>query len=170
MTATISDVKAEAVSWLLSQRDPESGGWGQQHGQDPNTLNTAESILALVDNGACQAGDDVIVQARQYLLSRQDPGSGAWTRRVIHFGQVLEIPDPLSTAIVVRALRAAGVGLADDSVQRAVRWLDQSKQESAWGHDAHNQPSILVTAHVLLALISLAEGAARQQRATSCPT
>lgn len=60
-----------ASHWLLDQQDEASGCWPDRSGMQPNTLNTAEAMVALIDSDVSTAGSTPIQKGVKYLLQHQ---------------------------------------------------------------------------------------------------
>ena len=160
----ISDVINTAGDWLLKQQDQESGGWADRPGEPANALNTAETMIALIDGGVCMAGSNSIQQAVQFLLKRQtDEGQdrGSWPREVVKGqGGTVYIPDLVRTSFAIRSLIKAGVGIDQGPVKEALKWLFTIRDEDTkgWGY-ARGKPSELMPTCFALTVLLEAYGA-----------
>lgn len=155
----ITNILNTAGEWLLKQQDQESGGWANRPGGHVNALNTAETMIALIDGGICIAGADSIRQAVQFLLKHQtDEGQdrGSWSREVVmEQGNTVCIPDLVRTSFAIRALIKAGVGIDQGPVQEALKWLLTIRDEDTkgWGYARGKASELMPTCFALTALL-----------------
>ena len=159
MSGELSDVLKHSAQWLLAQQEDKSGGWGQNKGDDINSLNTAEAVLAVLDAGVgVEPGHLQLVKAKNFLVRMQssDPSSqGAWTRTVDR--GAAELPDVLRTSFALQALVRLGVSATDEIIEKALTWLRQRRApDGGWGHQGSDESQILLTCHALLAVIAVA--------------
>jgi len=148
-----------SARWLLDQQDP-SGGWGEQPGKKPNTLNTAEVIIAIldVDGDVAQPGSAPIQHGVDFLLKHQLSGamdSGAWPRGVpLDDGTLVKTPDIIRTSLAIQALIKAGRGVTETSIRNAVDWLLRIRRiDKGWSHRGDATTTIMPTCFALMALV-----------------
>lgn len=155
----ITNIINTASEWLLKQQDQESGGWADLPGGHVNALNTAETMIALIDGGICIAGADSIRNAVQFLLKHQtDEGQdrGSWPREVVtEQGNTVCIPDLVRTSFAIQALIKAGVGINQEPVQEALKWLLTIRDEDTkgWGYARGKLSKLMPTCFALTALL-----------------
>jgi squalene cyclase len=122
MSLQFDDMTRHAARWLLREQDP-SGGWGEREGLTPNTLNTAEVIISLLEADAIEPGATQIQKAVGFF-ARHQHDSGAWCREVrLEDDGIALGPDLLRTALAVQALIKAGRSTGDEPVRGAIAWL-----------------------------------------------
>lgn len=127
----LAEITRSAARWLLQQQD-EVGGWGEQKGKPPNVLNTAESVISLLEADAVEAGSAPIQKAVAFLVKHQQQ-SGAWCREVaVEAGEILRGPDVLRTSVAIQALIKAGRGTDDKAVKDAIAWLLSFQHADGW--------------------------------------
>lgn len=167
----LREVMERAGQWLLRNQDP-SGGWAERPGKIPSALNTAESIIALIDAGLAKAGDKPIQEAMGFLLKHKrceaGPDHGAWPREYQAEGgsPVRMIPDILRTAFAIEALIKAGRAVDAEPVKESVQWLIASQNtgdiDHGWGYRRNVASSITATCYALLALLEAHRAGAAQ--------
>ncbi len=169
----LREVKQRAGQWLLKNQDV-SGGWAERPGKIPSALNTAESMIALIDAGLVEAGDKQIQAAMGFLLkhkrSEAGPDHGAWPRefQAEGGGPVRMIPDILRTAFAIEALIKAGRAVDAELVKESVQWLLATQNtgdvDQGWGYRRDVTSSITTTCYALLALLEAHRAGATQCR------
>ena len=157
----ITKIINTAGEWLLKQQDQKSGGWADRPGGHVNALNTAETMIALIDGGVCIAGSNSIQQAVQFLLNCQtDEGQdrGSWPRDVVTGqGDTVYIPDLVRTSFAIRSLIKAGVGIDQEPVKEALKWLFTIRDEDTkgWGYARGKPSELMPTCFALTALLEV---------------
>lgn len=155
----ITKIIHTAGDWLLKQQDMESGGWADRPGGYVNTLNTAETMIALIDGGICLAGNNTIQKAVQFLLKHQTnegQDRGSWPREVvIKQGDTVCIPDLVRTSFAIQALIKAGVGIDQEPVKEALKWLLTIRDvvTKGWGYARGEKIELMPTCFALNALL-----------------
>jgi Prenyltransferase and squalene oxidase repeat len=154
----------KATDWLISIQD-KTGGWGQYQGASPNVLNTAESILAMLDTKQCKAGDDTIQKGIDYLKFSQLVGNraphrtdeGAWGRLIPgDDGPDRHLPETVRSAFALLALNASGEPTHDPSVSKGLHWLVRtSNADGGWGYTAGHESSLFPSCMALCVLLRL---------------
>src|SRR3989442_8638841 len=137
--ASLQMVKERSAQWLLDHQDQETGGWADQLGRPPSTLNTAEVVIALLDGKAAAPGDARIQRAVRFLLGHRladGPDRGAWPREISgDDDQHHDIPDMVRTSFAIEALIKAGIAVAKNDVSDGARWLlSIQNADMGWGY------------------------------------
>lgn len=154
----LGDVMKRSADWLLKRQDSTSGGWASRAGRVVSTLNTAETIIALLDGDVVAAGDNRIRQGVQFLLKHQfKEGSdvGTWPREVLgDQGEPYQIPDMVRTSFGIQALIKAGTGIDEDPIKNAVDWLlGLRNTDNGWGYRRNSTSGSIPTCFALMALM-----------------
>lgn len=150
-----------AGQWLLGQQDPATGGWADRCGGHINALNTAETMIGLIDAGILNAGADPVQKGVQFLLThqfREGPNRGSWPREIVsEQGITTRIPDIVRTSFAIQALIKAGVGFDQEAVQDALNWLVEVRDEKTkgWGYAPGKPSELMPTCFVLSAQLEV---------------
>ncbi|HXQ24478.1 MAG TPA: prenyltransferase/squalene oxidase repeat-containing protein [Candidatus Acidoferrales bacterium] len=153
----LSEAVERAASWLLTNRDPTTGGWATQQGARANTLNTAEALCALFD-AKIQPGDMRVRDAVAFLLKHQckaGADQGSWPREIVlEDGSQALIPDIVRTCFVVEALIKSGIGPTDEPVAAALEWIQGMRNaDGSWPYRRAAPSALMPTCFALLALV-----------------
>ena len=164
MAADLAQSIGRASKWLMSIQD-NGGGWGEYDGAAPNVLNTAETILALIDSGECEAGAHVIQRGVHYLETAQLVGkhaphaadSGSWGRQIVEEDKpARHLPDTVRSAFALLALNCAGKSPQDASIRHGLDWLLRIvNPDGGWGYAAKHESQLFPTCVVLRAMLQL---------------
>ena len=100
LSASSADVPAEALTWLLDQRN-DDGGWGWASGQVSDSNSTALAMQALIGCGL-DPQHVAIAEAMAYLQAVQISDGG------FPWNSDFPISDTDSTAMVIQAILATG--------------------------------------------------------------
>lgn len=155
---SVEEVIEQSAGWLLRQQDAATGGWGERHGKRSSVLNTAESVIALLDSRAVEPGDRRIRRALEYLGREQvadGPDRGAWRRVLEHPGAAAPA-DIVRTAFAVEALVKGGTTPTDEPAAAAVEWLLRAERQpdGGWAYGAGASVGVTPTCFVLGALLA----------------
>jgi prenyltransferase beta subunit len=158
----LPETTRRAAGWLLRQQD-HSGGWGEQAGKPPNVLNTAETVISLLEVDAIEPGAGQIQKAVAFLVSHQQ-GSGALCREVQgDRDEILRAPDVLRTALTIQALIKSGTSIENQSVKTAIDWLmSVQHKDGGWNFSKPDRSELLPTCASLGALMDASSAGATQ--------
>ena len=168
----MSEVIDRSGHWLLKQQLP-GGGWGERPGKEANALNTAETMIALLDARLVDTGDEMIHKAANFLLaSRIDekPDLGAWPREchARKNGPLRRVPDLLRSACALQALIKSGRTTSDRRIKESLDWLmgrqNNEDHDLGWGYRRGAESHIIPSCHALQALLLAYHAGARHTR------
>ncbi len=121
-------VPTDSVDYLINLALPD-GGWEWSPGWGRDTNSTALALQALVASGV-SVTNNVVISGQAYLLSAQAPEGGFSYDPNASWGNVA---DSNSTAYVLQALAALGVGAADVSDDAVAFLLGMQGEDGALG-------------------------------------
>ncbi len=150
-----------SAEWLQSiqRRD---GGWGQYVGDDSNSLNTAESLISLLETNILNPASPCIRKGIDFLINDQASNAncsrlgeyGCWNRHFTEGLSVLSAPDVLRTSLALQALVQSGSPLADDSVRNGLDWLLRNRNsDNGWGFTSDQRTELFPTCSTLQLLV-----------------
>lgn len=157
MSQSIHAIIQESSDWLVGEQDV-CGGWGERKGSKPNSLNTAEAILALLKTEPPPS--DSIAQGVAYLLRHQvkdkENAGACWMREIQHDHDIVEVPDIIRTCFAIQALsRACNAPAERELVKQGVQWLlGRQLPDGGWGFSRGSSGSYMPTCLALFTLIT----------------
>ena len=167
MSDTISDCICNASKWMKRIQNKKDGGWGEYKGNDSNSLNTAEAILALVRSGCNNAGDQIIQDGVEFLCDNQTTkqnlkhkiNCGSWPKIITRGKNIICIPDTVRTACALLALNTAGKSSTHTAVKACVKWLvqTQNKKDHGWSYSSNQENQLFPTCMALKALMQICQ-------------
>lgn len=152
---SIHETIALPAEWLLDNQAP-GGGWATSPGGQPSVLNTAETILGLMELvGALVPRRGTAVAAALKFIEgcqiREGTNAGAWTRGT---PSPQAVPDLVRTAFAIRALVAGLKPLEEPTVERALTWIISVRNpDGGWGYRPGTPSEVAPTCFSLLALL-----------------
>ena len=150
----------DSSKWLLSIQNAD-GGWGETENSNSSSLNTSESIIALLSTKTLETNDKHIFDASQYLKNEQQKNDnnvmpehyGVWYRNKIVSGSVKHFPDCIRTAYAIIALSKAGINYLDKSIKLGIAWLVNNRNDDGgWGYTSNMDSEIFPTCLALSAI------------------
>jgi hypothetical protein len=151
--------------WLAEIQNKKDGGWGEYKGANSNSLNTAESILALIKTYYRTAGDKTIRDGVGYLINQQlakrnhgiEEDYGAWAKSVTtRERKLLHIPDTIRTGLALLALNTAGESSDGIPISRGIKWLLRTQNDDGgWGYKSNHTSRLFPSCLALKALIRI---------------
>ncbi len=168
MNLSLQECIENSSHWLENIQNKVDGGWGQYKGNDSNCLNTAEAIIALLETGMKDPGDQAIQLGVKYLIAHQlsvkdcadQEHYGSWARNVSNLAKdsntFLHIPDAVRTSLAVLALKLAGISLNDPSIIQGVEWLKNTQNsDGGWGYTRNHGSQLFPTCITLKAILRI---------------
>ncbi|MCZ8247987.1 MAG: prenyltransferase/squalene oxidase repeat-containing protein [Microcystis sp.] len=165
MNLSLQECIENSSHWLEKIQNKIDGGWGQYKGADSNCLNTAEAIIALLETGMKDPGDQAIQLGAKYLIEHQLSANncadrehyGAWARNVLKDpDKVLHIPDAVRTSLAVLALKLAGVSLHNSVITQGVEWLIHTQNaDGGWGYTRNHESHLFPTCVTLKTILRI---------------
>jgi hypothetical protein len=164
MNLSIQECIENSSQWLEDIQNKADGGWGQYKGADSNCLNTSEAVIALLETGMKDAGDQAIQLGVKYLIEQQLDNNncadqehyGSWSRNVSKDSKILHIPDAVRTSLAVLALKLAGVSLSETSIIQGVEWLIKTQNhDGGWGYTRNHQSELFPTCITLKTILKI---------------
>lgn len=152
---------SSSAEWLKSiQR--KDGGWGQYVGDDSNSLNTAESLISLLETNILNPTSACIRSGIRFLINDQVSSDncsnpqeyGCWNRHYTVGPSLLSAPDVLRTSLALQALVQSGLPEADASVSNGLDWLLRNRNsDKGWGFTKAQKTELFPTCITLQLLL-----------------
>ncbi|MGG6297858.1 hypothetical protein ACQ4M4_25985 [Leptolyngbya sp. AN02str] len=166
MDLSLQECIENSSHWLEEIQNKDDGGWGQYKGADSNCLNTSEAIIALLETGMKDPGDQAIQLGAKYLIEHQLSANncadrehyGAWARNVLlqDSDRVLHISDAVRTSLAVLALKLAGVSLHNPAIIQGIEWLIHTQNiDGGWGYTRNHESHLFPTCITLKTLLKI---------------